>query len=70
MIRIEDITAGESYACRFRHNEYEGIGLLLTRDLEQKIVKLRDTQSLMEFVVGFDNIWDIDHVKWTDEAQS
>ena len=70
MIKIEDIIAGESYACRFKHNEYEGIGLLLTRDLEQKIVKLRDTESLLEFIVPFDNIWDVDYVKWSDEAES
>lgn len=70
MIKIEDMISGESYACRFKHNDYEGIGLLLTRDLEQKLVKLRDTESLLEFIVPFDNIWDIDYVKWTDEAQS
>lgn len=73
MIKIEDIVSGESYACRFRivgPGNYEGIGVLLTRDLEQKLVKLRDTQSLMEFVVPFEDIWDIDYVNWTDEAES
>lgn len=70
MISIENMTTGESYACRFKHNDYEGIGVLLTRDLEQKLVKLRDTRSLMEFVVPFENIWDIDYVNWSDEAES
>jgi hypothetical protein len=69
MIKIEDLKTGESYACRFSHNDYEGIGLLLTRDLEQKLVKLKDTESLMEFVVPFDNIWDIDYVNWTEPQE-
>lgn len=74
MIKIEDVVAGESYACRFKitgPGDYEGIGVLLTRDLDQRLVKLRDTHSLMEFVVPFDDIWDIDYVNWSeDEAQS
>jgi hypothetical protein len=75
MIDITELTPGESYACRFRlvkdEDTYESIGLLLTRDLEQKLVKLRDTQTLIEFVVSFDDVWDIDHVNWTDlEAES
>lgn len=70
MIEIEHLVSGQSYACRFRHGDYEGIGVLLTRDVAQQLVTLRDTHSLMQFVVSFDNIWDIDHVNWSDEAQS
>lgn len=70
MIEIEHLVSGHSYACRFRHGDYEGIGVLLTRDVAQQLVTLRDTHSLMQFVVSFDNIWDIDHVNWSDEAQS
>jgi hypothetical protein len=72
MIKIEDLVAGESYACRFKitgPGAYEGIGVLITRDLDQKLVKLRDTETLMEFVVPFDNIWDIDYVNWTDSQE-
>ena len=68
MIDIEDITVGESYACKFRvktmldeHgrpapnltdtplkgvSNYEGIGVLMQRDPEQRIVKLRDERAL------------------------
>ena len=88
MIDIEDITVGESYACKFRvktmldeHGcpapnltdtplkgvgDYEGIGVLMQRDPEQRIVKLRDEKSSKEFVVDYENIWDIDSVVWID----
>lgn len=72
MIDIETLTPGESYACRFRVDgpgEYEGIGLLLTRDLENRLVKLRDVNSMMELTVPFDNIWDIDYVNWIEDSQ-
>lgn len=72
MIKIEDIQTGESYACRFKlegPGAYESIGVLITRDLDKKLVRLRDTTSLMEFVVPFDNIWDIDYVEWTDTPE-
>jgi hypothetical protein len=46
---------------------YEGLGVLIARDLEQQLVKLRDEKSAKEFVVPFDNIWDIDTVDWVEE---
>jgi len=88
MIAIEDITPGESYACKFRVETmldtlgrpapnlsdvpvkgvgmYEGLGVLMQRDTEQRLVKLQDQKSSKEFVVSFDNIWDIDVIEWTD----
>ena len=66
MIDIKDIVLGESYACRFRLGEYEGLGILLIRDMEQSIVKLKDTQTNMEFVIPFADIWDVDTIEWTD----
>ena len=88
MIAIEDITPGESYACKFRVETmldtlgrpapnlsdvpvkgvgmYEGIGVLMQRDMDQRLVKLKDDKSSKEFVVSFDNIWDIDVIEWTD----
>lgn len=85
-ISIEDITPGESYACKFRVETmldtmgrpapnlsdvplkgvgvYEGIGVLMQRDTEQRLVKLQDEKSKREFVVSFDDIWDIDTVEW------
>lgn len=66
MIDIKDVTPGESYACRFRLGEYEGLGILLKRDMEQNIVKLKDTKTNMEFVIPFSDIWDVDTIEWTD----
>lgn len=47
--------------------EYEGFGVLVKRDLESKHVELYDTTARKNFVVSFDNIWDIDTVEWVDE---
>ena len=46
--------------------EYEGLGVLMQRDSDQRLVKLKDEKTSKEFVVSFDNIWDIDEVEWTD----
>lgn len=46
---------------------YEGIGILTQRDIDQRLVKLTDEQSKKEFVVSFDDIWDIDEIEWVEE---
>ena len=87
MIKIEDITPGKSYACKFRvrtlldsfgripglsdtplagEGNYEGLGILMQRDSDQRLVKLQDEKSKKEFVVSFDDIWDVDEVEWED----
>ena len=45
---------------------YESIGILMTRDSDQRLVKLKDEKSSKEFVVSFDDIWDIDTIEWVD----
>jgi hypothetical protein len=45
---------------------YEGIGVLMQRDTEQRLVKLQDQKSSKEFVVSFDDIWDVDVIEWTE----
>lgn len=50
---------------------YEGIGVLVQRDLENELVRLKDNWSGQEFVVSFKDIWEIDTVEWInplDEA--
>ena len=84
MIKIEDITPGQSYACKFKVEHmldqdgnlsdgegsifelgtYEGLGVIIARDADQQLVKLRDTKSKREFTVSFKDIWDIDTVDW------
>ncbi len=86
MIKIEDITPGQSYACKFKVEHmldqdgnlsdgegsifelgtYEGLGIIITRDTEQRLVKVKDQASSKEFVVSYDSIWDVDDVEWAD----
>jgi len=92
MIKIEDITPGKSYACKFRTTTmlddlgrpapnlsdvplkgpgvYEGFGVLTTRDLDSRLVKLIDEKSSKEFTVSFDDIWDVDSVEWQTSQES
>lgn len=91
MIKIENITPGNSYACKFKvktmlddlgrpapnlsdrplvgEKMYEGIGILMQRDTEKRLVKLKDEKSKKEFVVTFDDIWDIDDIDWVDPLE-
>lgn len=46
--------------------EYEGLGVIMVRDSEQKLVELEDTKSKRTFVVKWEDCWDIDVVEWTD----
>ena len=89
MIKIEDITPGKSYACKFRVETmvdtfgripalsdtplaglklYEGLGILVQRDSEKRLVKLQDEKSKKEFVISFDDIWDVDEVEWEENV--
>jgi len=45
---------------------YESIGIIMQRDMDNKLVRLKDKESLKEFVISFDDIWDIDTVEWVD----
>lgn len=68
MIDILDITPGETYACKYKTSEdgEEKFGLILLRDVDQHLVKLQDLSSSEQFVVSFENIWDVDEVEWVD----
>ena len=48
---------------------YEGLGVLVARDPNTRLVKLQDERSKKEFVVSFDDIWDIDTVDWVEEDE-
>lgn len=88
-MKIEDITPGKSYACKFRVETmldtfgrvpglsdtplagvkmYESLGVLIQRDTDQRLVKLQDEKSKKEFVVSFDDIWDVDEVEWQEDV--
>ena len=91
---IQDIPAGESWACRFRTTifvdaagepiespnlqigqahpgqpkSYEGIGVIQVRDVDNQRVQLQDTQSLRQFTVSFDDVWDCDTIEWVEDV--
>lgn len=46
---------------------YEGLGVISQRDMESQLVKLVDVETQREFVVNFEDIWDIDTVEWQDD---
>ena len=86
MIDIKNVVEGQSYACKFRSTtlldlegqphpqgsigDYEGVGVILRRDLDAALVRLADQKTGQEFVVGFDNIWDVDTIEWIDKTTS
>jgi len=39
---------------------YEGIGVIKIRDIENKQVQIVDEKTGKEFVLSFDDIWDVD----------
>jgi hypothetical protein len=51
-----------------KRGEYEGFGFLLQRDLEQRLVLIGDIDSKKEFVVSFDDIWDLDDVEYVNDG--
>ena len=50
--------------------EYQGLGILQARDNEQRVVQLKDERSGKEFVVPFDDLWDIDDVEWIEPLEN
>lgn len=50
--------------------EYQGLGILQARDSEQRVVQLKDERSGKEFVVPFDDLWDIDDVEWIEPLEN
>jgi len=49
---------------------YESVGVLSARDMNTRLVRLVDEKTEKEFVVSFDDIWDIDVVEWTDPLEA
>ena len=39
--------------------EYQSLGILMSRDMDKRLVELKDEKTGKEFVVGFDDIWDV-----------
>ena len=50
--------------------EYQSVGILMARDMDQRLVELKDEKTGKEFVVGFDDIWDVDDVVWEEPLEN
>jgi hypothetical protein len=48
-------------------SNYISLGILLQRDSEKRLVKVKDTESKKEFVVSFDDIWEVDEAEFNNE---
>tara|TARA_Y100000589_G_C27051545_1_gene587520 strand:+ start:190 stop:465 length:276 start_codon:yes stop_codon:yes gene_type:complete len=48
---------------------YEGLGVLVARDMKTRLVELEDEKSKKKFVVSFDDIWDVDTVEWVEKNE-
>jgi|TARA_R110000744_G_scaffold100769_1_gene194414 hypothetical protein len=46
---------------------YEGFGELVQRDSKTELVRILDQKSNKEFVVPFNQIWDVDEVEYVEE---
>ena len=49
--------------------KYESLGVLVARDMNTRLVELQDERSKKNFVVSFDDIWDIDDVEWVNPLE-
>ena len=50
----------------FELGTYEGLGIIMQRDTEQRLVRVKDEATSKEFVLSYDSIWDVDDVEWAD----
>ena len=49
-----------------RHGDYEGFGIIVTRDLDQELFEIQDDDLKRKFVVPFGDTRDIDTVEYAD----
>lgn len=68
MITPHDILPGESYACKYKDlTGQDCIALILTRDLDNKRLEIKDIESDTRMILAFDEVFDIDTVEWIEE---
>lgn len=47
---------------------YESLGVIKTRDVDNRLVELVDNVTKRQFTIPFNDIWDIDEVEWIEES--
>ena len=51
-----------------RPGVYKGLGVIVMRDSENRLVRVRDVEHAdHEYVVSWENCWDVDEVEWSDD---
>lgn len=46
---------------------YESIGVIQVRDLDNNRVQLQCVETLQQFTVSFDDVWDCDTIEWVED---
>jgi len=47
---------------------WEGIGVIQVRDTERELVQLQDVETLAQYTVRFEDVWDCDTIEWIEEV--
>jgi hypothetical protein len=69
MLEIQNIVPGKSYACKFKPNGLtttDSIGIIILRDKEKQLVKIKDAETSEIHVLAYKDVWDIDEVEWVE----
>ena len=67
-LKIEELDIGSAYAAKFTNElDQTRIGVLVKRDLDQRLVELMDSQTGINYIRGFDEVWDIDRAVVAEE---
>lgn len=48
--------------------EYEGLGVITTRDSAKQMLEVIDTESQQRFTVRYADCWDWDEVEWNEQS--
>jgi len=47
--------------------EYEGFGYIVKRDADKRLVEVMDPKLEREWVVNWNDTWDVDVIEWVDK---
>jgi hypothetical protein len=54
---------------QYTWGDYEGLGIIKTRDLINQTLRLVDVDTKKDFIVSFGDVWDVDNVELGDEEE-
>lgn len=70
-VSTKNLQIGQTVPEGAQPGDYEGFGIISTRDTHKKLVEVVDQNiDNQTWIVGWDACWDVDEVEWVDsEAQ-